>query len=113
PPTALALSSTVDLYYEINNSDGRFRPGQKMNANLALGADQENLVTPYSAIVTDINGGTWVYENVSENKFVRRRVQVKYVVDSTAVLKTGPAVNAKIVTAGAAELFGTEMGFAK
>jgi hypothetical protein len=63
--------------------------------------------------VTDINGGTWVYENVSDHKFVRRRVQVKYVVDSTAVLKTGPPVGSKIVTAGAMELFGTEMGFAK
>lgn len=113
PPTALALSSTADLYFEIENSDGRFRPGHKVNANLALQDDQENLVIPYSAVVTDINGGTWVYENVSEHKFIRRRVQVKYVVDSIAVLKSGPPLKSKIVTQGVAELFGTEMGFAK
>lgn len=113
PPTALAMSSTADLYYEVPNQEGKFRPGQKVNANLPLNEDQESLVIPYAAVVTDINGGTWVYENVSEHKFVRRRVQVKYVVESTAVLKTGPPVGSKIVTAGAAELFGTEMGFAK
>jgi len=113
PPTAFALSSTVDLYYEIDNPDGRFRPGQKVNANLALNDDLESLVIPYSAVVTDINGGTWVYEVVGEHKFTRRRVQIKYMVDSIAVLASGPAVGSKIVTQGAIELFGTEMGFAK
>ena len=113
PPTALPLSSTADLYFEIENPDGKFRPGQKINANLALNEDPESLVIPYSAVVTDINGGTWVYENVGEHKFTRRRVQIKYVADSIAVLKSGPAVGAKIVTEGAAELFGTEFGFAK
>lgn len=113
PPTALALSSTADLYFEIDNPTGHFRPGQKVNANLALNEDQESLVIPYSAVETDINGGTWVYESLGEHKFTRRRVQIKYVVDSIAVLKSGPAVGAQIVTEGAAELFGTEFGFAK
>jgi hypothetical protein len=40
-------------------------------------------------------------------------VQVRYVVDDFAVLASGPAVGAKIVTAGAVELWGTELGFAK
>ena len=109
PPTALALSSSADMYYEIENRDGYFRPGQKVNANLALRDERESLVVPWSAVVTDINGGTWVYENVGEHKFARRRVQVKYVVDSLAVLAAnGPPVGAKIVTEGVAELFGTE-----
>ena len=113
PPTAVSLSSTADLYFEVDNSSGQFRPGQKVNANLALNDEPESLVIPYSAVETDINGGTWVYENVGEHKFTRRRVQIKYVVDSLAVLKSGPDVGAKIVTEGAAELFGTEFGFAK
>jgi RND family efflux transporter MFP subunit len=113
PPTALALSSTVDLYYEIENPNGQFRPGQKVNANLALNEDQESLVIPYSAVVTDINGGTWVYEVVGEHKFSRRRVQIKYVAGELAVLASGPPIGSKVVTQGAAELFGTEMGFAK
>jgi multidrug efflux pump subunit AcrA (membrane-fusion protein) len=109
PPTAVALSSTADLYYQIENREGYFRPGQKVNANLVLRDEKESLVVPWSAVVVDINGGYWVYENVGEHKFARRRVQVKYVVDSLAVLAgNGPPVGAKIVTEGAAELFGTE-----
>ena len=44
---------------------------------------------------------------------VRRRVQVSRVAGDQAVLATGPAVGSKIVTVGAAELFGTEVGFSK
>ena len=108
PPTAIAQASTADLYYEIENRDGYFRPGQKVNANLPLREERESLVVPWSAVVVDINGGYWVYENVGEHKFARRRVQVKYVADKSAVLAAGPPVGAKIVTQGAAELFGTE-----
>jgi hypothetical protein len=35
-------------------------------------------------------------------------VQVKYVIDKTAVLANGPALGSKIVSEGAAELLGTE-----
>jgi RND family efflux transporter MFP subunit len=113
PPTAMPTASTADLYYAIENRDGYFRPGQRVNASLPLREERESLVVPWSAVVVDINGGYWVYENVGEHKFARRRVQVKYVVDSQAVLAAGPAVGAKIVTQGAAELFGTEFFVSK
>lgn len=113
PPTAVALSSSADVYYEVENREGQFRPGQKINANLPLRGEPESLVVPWSAVVVDINGGTWVYEKVAELKYSRRRVQVRYVVDSTAVLERGPPVGANIVTQGAAELFGTEFFVSK
>jgi RND family efflux transporter MFP subunit len=108
PPTAQPLSSSVDLYYEIENPDGQLRPGQKLNANLPLRDERESLVVPFSAVVYDINGGAWVYENVGEQKFSRRRVQVRYVVGDTAVLANGPPVGTKIVTVGTQELLSTE-----
>jgi len=111
PPTAVPLANTIDLYYELDNRDGYFRPGQRLNASLALKDKRESLVVPWSAVVYDYNGGAWVYESLGEHKYARRRVQVKYVVDSTAVLASGPATGAKIVSEGAAELFGTEFGF--
>jgi cobalt-zinc-cadmium efflux system membrane fusion protein len=113
PPTALSLSSTADLYFEIENKNGQFRPGQKVNASVALREEREGLVIPWSAVVFDINGGTWVYESLGEQKYSRRRVQVKYVVDATAVLASGPPEGAKIVTVGSTELFGTEFFVAK
>ena len=41
---------------------------------------------------------------------MRRPVEVRDVVDRVAVLARGPAPGTRIVTAGAAELFGTEFG---
>ncbi len=61
----------------------------------------------------DIYGGTWVYERTAEHVYVRRRVEVPYVVDGWAVLSAGPPAGAAVVTAGVAELFGTEFGFGK
>ncbi len=113
PPTAFGLSSSADIYFEIENKEGHLRPGQKMNASVALRDERESLVIPWSAVVFDVYGGTWIYESLGEQKYARRRVQVKYVVDSTAVLANGPPVDARIVTVGAAELFGTEFFVSK
>ena len=70
-------------------------------------------VIPFSAILYDIHGGTWVYENPSPNTFIRKRVELKTVTDGKAILVRGPAPGTKIVTVGAAELFGTEFGGGK
>jgi membrane fusion protein, heavy metal efflux system len=113
PPTATPLASTVDLYYQLENPEGHLRPGERMTVRVRLQGGSQQRVVPWSAVMHDINGGTWVYENTAEHTYVRRRVQVRYVLDDLAVLETGPSVGAKIVTAGAVELFGTEFGFAK
>jgi hypothetical protein len=74
---------------------------------------EESLVAPWSAILHDMTGGTWVYENIAPQQYARRRVEVRRVVNSMAVLARGPAVGAKVVTSGAAEIFGTEFGTGK
>jgi cobalt-zinc-cadmium efflux system membrane fusion protein len=113
PPTATSLAATVDLYYELPNQNARWRPGERVTVQVKLQESNEQLVIPWSAVMHDITGGTWVYENTAEHTYVRRRVQVRYVIGEEAILATGPAANARIVTAGAVELFGTEFGFAK
>ena len=113
PPSANLSASSVDLFYELENSGRRFRPGERVTARLPMVGDSENRVIPASALVQDYHGGSWVYENPSAQTYVRRRVDVRYVVDSLAVLGPGPDAGAKVVTAGAMELFGTEFGFAK
>jgi RND family efflux transporter MFP subunit len=113
PPTANPLNDTADLYFEMANGDGSLRPGQKMGVTLSERTTEEGLVVPWSAVLHDTNGGTWVYENTAPQQYVRRRVQVLRVVNSLAVLARGPAVGAKVVTAGAAEIFGTEFGTGK
>jgi len=68
---------------------------------------------PYSSILYDMYGSAWVYQNTEPQVYVRRRVELNYVLDELAILTRGPAVGARVVSAGAAELFGTEFGVGK
>ena len=112
-PSANALTTTVDLYYEVENHDGKLRPGQRVGVTLPLKGEAESLVVPYAAILYDHNGGAWVYEAMGKHVFARRRVVVDHVVGPEAVLAMGPKPGTKVVTDGAAELFGTEFAGGK
>jgi cobalt-zinc-cadmium efflux system membrane fusion protein len=111
--TADPQSVTVDIFYELPNTDFSYRPGQKVSVTITLKVSEQTLVVPYSSILYDMYGGTWVYENTEPQKYVRRRIELLHVLDGLAVLSRGPAVGAKVVSAGAAELFGTEFGVGK
>lgn len=117
PPTATALASTLDLYYALPNAEARLRPGQRMNVQLERQSAGEELVAPWSAVMHDIHGGTWVYEMTAPHTYVRRRVEVRHVVrddaGEVAVLASGPKPGANVVTTAVVELFGSEFGFAK
>jgi hypothetical protein len=113
PPSANAAASTVDLFYELANTNGTFRLGQKVGVTLQLRTEAESLVVPWSAVMHDVYGGTWVYENAGPLTYVRRRVQVSRVAGDDAVLARGVKSGVPVVTAGAAELFGTEFGVGK
>lgn len=112
PPSANANAATVDLFFELPGGSA-FRPGQKVGVTLMLRGAEESLVVPHSAIISDVHGGEWVYENVAAQQYVRRRVEVRYVTGSLAVLAHGPAPGTRVVVTGAAELFGTEFGTGK
>lgn len=88
-------------------------PGQRVGVTLLLKSEEKSLTVPWSAVIHDIHGGTWVYEQTGDRAYVRRRVVVRYVVADRAVLAAGPPAGTRVVTAGAAELFGTETGFTK
>ena len=113
PPSATAATGTVDVFYVLENKDAKFRPGQRVSVQLPFDESVDSLTVPWSAVIHDIYGGTWVYEKTGERIFVRRRVVVRFVQDGTAVLASGPQPDAQIVTAGAVELFGAETGFTK
>jgi RND family efflux transporter MFP subunit len=113
PPSANPTAGTVDLFYEMDNADAKYVPGQRVGVTVLLRSQAESLTVPWAAVLHDVYGGTWVYEQTGERTFVRRRVAVRHVLGDTAVLEAGPAPGTKVVTAGAAELFGSETGFTK
>lgn len=113
PPLANPGAATVDWFYELENKDHALRLGQRLGVTLALRGEEESLVVPWAAVLHDVQGGQWIYESTAPQTFVRRRVQVTRVAGAEAVLASGPRPGAKIVTDGAAELFGTEFGAGK
>lgn len=113
PPSANPTAGTVDRFYALDNREAKYGPGQRVGVSLALLGEAESLTVPWAAVIYDIYGGTWVYEETGERAYARRRVAVRFVTGQTAVLAAGPRPGTKVVTAGAAELFGTETGFSK
>jgi RND family efflux transporter MFP subunit len=113
PPSANPLAATVDLFYELPNADGRLTPGQRLGVSIPLAESHESAVVPWSAIVFDVNGGTWVYVQTAPRTFTRRRVTVQYTLGDDAVISNGPPAGTPVVTAGVQELFGAETGFIK
>lgn len=111
PATATPGAATVDLYYApAMRAD--LRVGERVLVDLAeqTGSGAAALDVPASAILTDINGGEWVYVETAPRQFERRRVEVARIVGGRAMLARGLASGVRVVTAGAAELFGTEFG---
>ena len=111
PPSANPIAATIDLFYEITNPQKEWQLGQKIQVFVPLQHMEESLVVPWSAVVVDMYGGTWVYKKTGPHTFERDRVQVGFVMGTKAVLASGPTLGAEIVTHGAAELFGIEVGF--
>ncbi|MFN2484422.1 MAG: hypothetical protein ABR509_05725 [Candidatus Limnocylindria bacterium] len=66
------------------------------------------LVVPYSAVIYDASGDTWVYTSPETLVFVRHAITVESINGDDVVLSSGPDVGTLVVTVGAAELYGTE-----
>jgi cobalt-zinc-cadmium efflux system membrane fusion protein len=113
PPTADPLAVTADLYFELSNGGRELRPGQRMMAILPSGSGRTAIVVPTSAVLYDVHGGAWVYVSGSPREYRRQRVELLQTEGSNAVLSRGLTAGVKVVSAGAAELFGTEFGAGK
>lgn len=114
PAVGNSASATVSLMFEIAAPDHGLVPGQRIRAEIpALGDATSRKVIPWSSVLYDLHGNTWVYTCPDPLSFVRRSVSVDYFDGELAVLSNGPPPGTVIVTTGATELFGTEFGVGK
>jgi membrane fusion protein, heavy metal efflux system len=113
PPAADPSTAGVDLYYALTNTGQRFRPGERVSVRLARRDTATSLVVPKATLLHDAYGGTWVYVVRAPQQYARQRVAVADISGATAILSRGPVVGARVVTDGAAELFGVEFGVGK
>ena len=65
---------------------------------------------PYSSLIYDAEGGTWVYTNPEPLRFVREQVTVQGIEGEVAFLTDGPPTGTHVVSVGAVELYGAEFG---
>ena len=110
PLKADPTAASVDMYYELSATSRALRPGERVMVEVPLKTTERGLVVPDAAVLYDIHGDAWLYEDLGSNSYARRRVQIARHAGDRAVIARGVAEGAKVVTAGAAELFGTEFG---
>jgi hypothetical protein len=69
-------------------------------------------VVPYAALVYDPEGSVWVYTVPERLTFIRVPVTVDRITGNRASLTSGPTVGTRVVTRGAAEVYGAELDIA-
>jgi RND family efflux transporter MFP subunit len=105
--------ASVDLFFELPAGGKPLRPGERVSVQLPLTAREKGLTIPYSAVVYDIHGATWVYEDLGDGVYARRRVEVARHAGDKVEVARGLSPGVRVVSVGAAELFGTEFGAGK
>jgi RND family efflux transporter MFP subunit len=112
PPVANPSAASVDLYFDLPSAVP-MRPGERAALRIPLKATSRALVIPQAAVVYDVNGGTWVYEQRAASQYSRRRVELGGPAGANVIVVRGLAEGMTIVTVGAAELYGTEFYVSK
>jgi hypothetical protein len=75
-----------------------------------VAAAGSGMTVPYAAIVYDADGKTWTYVNSEGLTYQRAAVTVDEIEGDVARLSDGPPEGTAVVTTGAAELYGAEIG---
>ena len=70
--------------------------------------DAMQRAVPYSALIYDPQGNSWVYTSPDARVFVRAPIDVDFIQDDLVFLKDGPETGTAVATVGVAELYGTE-----
>ena len=65
---------------------------------------------PYAAVLYDPNGETWAYTSPEPLVFIRAPITIDRIDGDQAFLLDGPPPGTAVVTVGAVELYGTELG---
>ena len=67
-------------------------------------------VVPYSSLIYDPQGRTWIYTSPQARTFVRQQVQVDTIDGDWVLLIDGPPVGTEVASVGVAEIYGAETG---
>ena len=106
-PTKPGVRS-VDLFYEIRNSDMALRVGQAVTVDLPAGRPIEQTLIPRSAVLWDGLGNAWAYVRKDAETFCRQKIETGRVISDEIVVTRGLAGGEEVVATGAESLYGQE-----
>jgi hypothetical protein len=69
----------------------------------------ERVAVPYAALLYGPDGNTFVYTSPKALRYLREEVRVARIEGDRVLLSHGPAPGTRVVTVGAAEVYGTEL----
>jgi RND family efflux transporter MFP subunit len=114
-PLVDSAKHTADLIYRLKPVQGTFlwAKDQMVDVLVPVGGKHKQSIVPYTAVVYDSYGGSWIYLDRSkngENKhvFERRRVEVGATVDGGVVIGTAAQAGDRVVVEGVGVLFSRE-----
>ncbi len=96
-------------YFAPVGPDASLVPGQQVFVRVpSLVIGDTAKIVPYSSVIYDVKGDSWLYTNPEPLVFVRHKINIERILGSVVALSEGPDVGTKIVSVGAAELMGVE-----
>jgi hypothetical protein len=104
-PAKLEPIKGTDVQRVIFDAEAAKRVGLQTGAIRQSG--QEELI-PYDAVLFDAEGKAYVYTAPKPLTFVRQEIKIDHQEGGSVVLSEGPPAGTKVVTVGAAEVYGTE-----
>ena len=86
---------------------------QTVEARVAQTSSTSQTAVPYSSIIYDVDGHTWLYTSPKELTYERTPIVVDHIDGDVVFLSDGPTAGTAVVTRGVAELYGAETEFAE
>jgi hypothetical protein len=104
-PAKLVPIKGTDVQRVIFDAEGAERVGLK---TAPIRQNGQGTVIPYDAVIYDADGKTYAYTAPKPLTYVRQEIAIDHVAGDSVMLSDGPPAGTKVVTVGAAEVYGTE-----
>jgi HlyD family secretion protein len=104
-PALDAANTTVEIWVEAENRDGKLRPGASIKVEMIAKTVPNALVIPQQAVLTSPQGGTFAVLIDKDNKPHLRKIAVGIRDSGKAQINDGLASGDRVATTGAYELF--------
>jgi multidrug efflux pump subunit AcrA (membrane-fusion protein) len=104
-PALDATNTTVEVWVEADNADGRLRPGSSLRVEMIAKTVPNALVIPQKAVLSSPQGTTYAMVIDNDNKPHLRKIQVGIRDAGMVQIHDGLTSGQRVATTGAFELF--------